>query len=102
MEKKWGLPALAKKGEGSCGDELVIFFEDKNHKNCISSTVWTFSIVILFYKRLREMIGQFLYNKLYIVVIVSLDFSPNKKINPIHWFFFMFMVKLKLLLSMCN
>ena len=48
------------------------------------------------------MIGQFLYNKLYIVVIVSLDFSPNKKINPIHWFFFMFMVKLKLLLSMCN
>ena len=46
------------------------------------------------------MIRQFLYDKFYIVLIVSLGFSPNKKINPIHWFLFMFIVKLKLLLSM--
>ena len=38
-KKKRGLPALAKKGEAICGDELVIFFEDKNHNNCICSTV---------------------------------------------------------------
>ena len=37
--KKRGLPALAKKGEAICGDELVNFFENKNHKNCTCSTV---------------------------------------------------------------
>ena len=79
-KRKRGLPALAKKGEAICGDELVNFFEDKNHKNCTCSTVWTFWILILFYKHLRGMIRQFLYNKLYIVLIVSLGFSPNKKI----------------------
>ena len=38
-KKKLGLPALARKGEAICGDELVNFFEDKNHKNCICSAV---------------------------------------------------------------
>ena len=38
-KKKRGLPALAKKGEAICGDKLVNFFENKNHKNCICSTV---------------------------------------------------------------
>ena len=37
-KKKRGLPALTKKGEAICGDEIVNFFEDKNHKNCIFST----------------------------------------------------------------
>ena len=79
-KKKRGLPALGKKGEAICGDELVNFFEDKKHKNCICSTVWSFWISIFFYKRLRGMIRQFVYNKLYIVLIVPLGFSPNKKI----------------------
>ena len=40
---KWkqqqGLPALAKKGEAICNDQLVNFFEDKEHKYCSCSTV---------------------------------------------------------------
>ena len=39
QKKKRGLPPLAKKGEAICGDKVVNFFEDKNHKNSICSTV---------------------------------------------------------------
>ena len=37
--KKSGLRPIAKKGEAICGVELVNFFADEAHKNCICSTV---------------------------------------------------------------
>ena len=38
-KRKNGFPALAKKGEAICNDKLVNFFEEKEHKNCICSSV---------------------------------------------------------------
>ena len=38
-KEQQGLPALAKKGEAICNDQLVNFFEDKEHKYCSCSTV---------------------------------------------------------------
>ena len=37
--KKHGLRTIAKKGEAICGGELVNFFADEAHKNCICLTV---------------------------------------------------------------
>ena len=37
--RKQGLHTIAKKGEAISGNELVNFFADKKHKNCICSTV---------------------------------------------------------------
>ena len=34
-----GLPALAKKGKAICNDQLVNFFDDREHKYCSCSTV---------------------------------------------------------------
>ena len=38
-KEQQGLPALAKKGEAICNDQLANFFEDKEHKYCFCSTV---------------------------------------------------------------
>ena len=38
--KSRGLPPVAKWGEAICKDELVNFFEDPNHKNCICGSVY--------------------------------------------------------------
>lgn len=37
--RKRKLHTIAKKGEASCRGELVNFFADQKHKNCICSTV---------------------------------------------------------------
>ena len=39
LEKKHGLPLMAKKGEAIFNNELVNFFTDEKHKDCICSTV---------------------------------------------------------------
>ena len=36
-KKKKGLPAIAKRGQTICNDELVNFFEDEKQKNCFCS-----------------------------------------------------------------
>ena len=38
-KKTKGLPALAKKGESICDNQLVNFFKDAKHKNCSCSVV---------------------------------------------------------------
>ena len=38
-KKMYGLPAMAKKGEAICNDELVNFFTDEKHKGCICSAI---------------------------------------------------------------
>ena len=38
-KQKCGLLACSKKGEAICEEKLVNFFEEKEHKNCICSTV---------------------------------------------------------------
>ena len=38
-KKAKGLPAVAKKGEAICNDQLAIFFKDEKHKNCSCSVV---------------------------------------------------------------
>ena len=48
-KRKSGLPACSKNGEAICEEKLVNFFEEKEHKNCISSTVWK-----------RNLLGKFL------------------------------------------
>ena len=37
--RKQGLCPIAKEGEAICNEELVNFFADEKHKNCICSTV---------------------------------------------------------------
>ena len=39
-KQRQGLPAVACKGEAICNDQLVNFFKDQEHKNCICSVVW--------------------------------------------------------------
>ena len=39
-KQKHGLPTVSCKGEAICNDQLVNFFKDKEHKNCICSAVW--------------------------------------------------------------
>ena len=38
-KKTKGLPALARKGEAICNDQLVNFFKGAKHKNCSCSVV---------------------------------------------------------------
>ena len=65
-----GLPALVKKGEVICDNELVNFFRDGKHKNCSCSESNFYGELIKHF---------FYYNRLYFVLIISLYFCPNKK-----------------------
>ena len=38
-KQRQGLPAVSCKGEAICNDQLVNFFKDQEHKNCICSVV---------------------------------------------------------------